>query len=354
MEFPESFPSSTMDWKLMIPLLFILSVICSSAISYWFFSTALENMQQQQDQLKLQFEPVKVLLDALENDTLTAQQVHQQLGRVQERLLGEIQISRVNDTLLTQQIENLNKLNDKLMADLKAVLAHNDAVTAQLNNTHSIINDLVKLIDNKSQLIATMAPPGSVTAYAGMMDAETRKHLVQAGWLVCDGANYKTQDYPALYQAIGTVYGGNSKKGEFKVPDFRGVFLRGLDLGRQMDAKRQLGQYQGDMNRGHSHTADIRAAGEHAHLARTDVAGEHNHRLQAQGFWYTMKDKLERRSMTGDVNDFQEYWTTDAGAHGHKVTIDVAGSHRHELRMGDSGGEESRPKNYPVTYLIRF
>lgn len=354
MEFPESSSSSNIDWKLFIPILFILSILCSSAITYWLFSASLNDMQQQQDQFKVQFEPVQVLLEALENETLTAQQVHQQLGRVQERLLAEIQISRVNDTLLTQQIENLNKLNDKLMADLKAVLAHNDAVTAQLNNTHSIINDLIKLIDNKTQLISTVAPTGTVTAYAGAVDVETRKRLAQAGWLVCDGANYKIQDYQALYHAIGTVYGGNSKKGEFKVPDFRGVFLRGLDLGRQMDPKRQLGQYQGDINRGHSHTADMGLDGEHLHPARTEVAGEHNHRLQAQGFWYTMKDKLERRSMTGDVNDFQEYWTTRDGAHHHPVIIDKAGQHRHSIRIGDSGGEESRPKNYPVTYLIRF
>jgi microcystin-dependent protein len=354
MEFPESSPSSTIDWKLVIPLFFILSIMGSSAITYWIFSASLSDMQQQHNQLKVQFEPVQVLLDALENETLTAQQVHQQLGRVQERLLAEIQISRVNDTLLTQQIENLNKLNDKLMADLRAVLAHNDAVTAQLNNTHGIINDLIKLVDNKTQLIATVAPPGTVTAYAGAVDVETRKLLVQSGWLVCDGTNYRIQDYQALYHAIGTVYGGNSKKGEFKVPDFRGVFLRGLDAGRQMDVKRQLGQYQGDMNRGHSHTANMDLAGEHTHQARTDVAGEHRHRLQAQGYWYTMKDKLERRSMTSDVNDFQEYWTNDAGAHSHKVIIDMAEQHRHPIRIGDSGGEESRPKNYPVTYLIRF
>ena len=44
---------------------------------------------------------------------------------------------------------------------------------------------------------------------------------------MCNGATYNKADYPDLFNAIGTIYGGDGTT-NFKVPDFRGVFLRGL------------------------------------------------------------------------------------------------------------------------------
>ena len=59
----------------------------------------------------------------------------------------------------------------------------------------------------------------------------------QWGWLPCDGSSYSrfwedvtsTDDgcYPDLYAVIGYLYGMDGNK--FKVPDYRGYFLRALD-----------------------------------------------------------------------------------------------------------------------------
>ena len=38
-------------------------------------------------------------------------------------------------------------------------------------------------------------------------------------WLLCDGGNYSTSTYSALYAVIGTVFGTSGSN--FKVPDFR-------------------------------------------------------------------------------------------------------------------------------------
>lgn len=347
---------STRDWKLILILAFLLSIACSVLITYGLLNEQLSTLTQQQAHLQQATEQLQATLSTPAEDddqpSVTIEQVQAQLERFQERLLNEIQINRVSDKMLTQQVDNLNQLNDKLMADIKAVVAHNDAVTTQIENTHGVVNDLIQLIEEKAQLMSKIMPPGSITAYSGPVDSEHRQRLVQAGWLVCDGSSYRGEDYAALYAVIGTRYGG--QQGSFQVPDFRGVFLRGLDLGRGMDEQRALGHYQGDSNRGHLHSAEIGTSGVHSHIAKTNRDGEHQHRLQAQGYWYTMKDKLERRAMTGDVNDFQEYWTTHAGAHAHTVQIETAGAHQHRLQIGESGGAESRPKNYPVVYLIRF
>ena len=48
------------------------------------------------------------------------------------------------------------------------------------------------------------------------------------GWLMCDGTSYSQSTYPDLFVAIGTAFGGDGSN--FNVPDFKGRFLRGVDL----------------------------------------------------------------------------------------------------------------------------
>ncbi len=64
-------------------------------------------------------------------------------------------------------------------------------------------------------------PAGTVIAFAGP-DTNPPK-----GYLLCNGATYNKADYPDLFNAIGTIYGGDGAS-NFKVPDFKGVFLRGF------------------------------------------------------------------------------------------------------------------------------
>lgn len=50
------------------------------------------------------------------------------------------------------------------------------------------------------------------------------------GWLKCDGAVYGTDDYPALFNAIGFAFGGNNST-TFAVPDLRGRVPMGDGVG---------------------------------------------------------------------------------------------------------------------------
>ena len=48
-------------------------------------------------------------------------------------------------------------------------------------------------------------------------------------WLLCDGGNYSTSTYSALYAVVGTVFGTSGSN--FKVPDFRTFFPVGVGTG---------------------------------------------------------------------------------------------------------------------------
>lgn len=88
-------------------------------------------------------------------------------------------------------------------------------------------------------------PIGAVIPYAGPVadsDAgpgvdlvEISTRLAAAGWLYCDGSPYACLDYKALFDVIGTRFGGaTSAQGvaQFFVPDLRGRFIRGVDIAK--------------------------------------------------------------------------------------------------------------------------
>ncbi|MEW6735048.1 MAG: phage tail protein [Acidobacteriota bacterium] len=106
-------------------------------------------------------------------------------------------------------------------------------------------------------------PVGVVVAFAGQLTATTGKNSVwptsspcggpasnppaspslptepsveieALGWMLCDGRSILVSEYPELFAVIGYLYGGQD--GSFSIPDYRGLFLRGVDAGAGMDA----------------------------------------------------------------------------------------------------------------------
>lgn len=74
-----------------------------------------------------------------------------------------------------------------------------------------------------------------------------------AGWLICNGQEVSRVTYAKLFAAIGEMWGAGNGVSTFKVPDLRGEFLRGADLGRGVDAGRVLGSAQADVFKAHNH-----------------------------------------------------------------------------------------------------
>jgi len=65
-----------------------------------------------------------------------------------------------------------------------------------------------------------------------------------SGFLVCDGSVVSRKVYSELFSVMGTLFGAGDGVSTFKLPDLRGEFIRGMDMGRGVDAGRALGSWQ--------------------------------------------------------------------------------------------------------------
>ncbi len=77
-----------------------------------------------------------------------------------------------------------------------------------------------------------LTPSGSIIMYGGVS--------APTGYLICDGTSYLIATYPALAVALfdsgtGNYAYGSADSSHFNVPDFRGVFPRGVDNGAGND-----------------------------------------------------------------------------------------------------------------------
>ena len=124
---------------------------------------------------------------------------------------------------------------------------------------------------------------------------------IPAGYLVEDGAAVGRVAYATLFAAIGTTYGAGDGATTFNLPDSRGEFWRGLDLGRGVDAGRVLGSFQGD---------EIKA---------------HDHQYEAIGVGSVIGDGVFNGLKGGGAK-----------------------------RTGGAGGSETRPRNIPKIPLIKY
>jgi microcystin-dependent protein len=106
-----------------------------------------------------------------------------------------------------------------------------------------------------------VTPTGTIQPHAGGTAPD--------GFLVCDGTIVNIADYPRLFAVIGTSWGyGNNDGLTFHLPDLRGRFLRGVDdaAGRDPDSGARtasnmggnsgdaVGSVQGDEFETHQHT----------------------------------------------------------------------------------------------------
>jgi len=153
-----------------------------------------------------------------------------------------------------------------------------------------------------------LCPPGTILPYAG--------DTAPAGWLLCDGTFYGGQNYPDLFAVIGTRFGspgGNT----FRVPDFRGRFLRGRDGGVSRDPDRTS---RTAMNPGGA-TGDA-------------VGTVQNHAFQSHTHSYN-----QWNTTNGD--------DTSSGQH------EVNGTYSTETAASGSS-TETRPVNAYVNYIIKY
>ena len=176
---------------------------------------------------------------------------------------------------------------------------------------------------------------GTVLPYAGRIDSS---FLEQHGWLYCDGSEIRRQDYAELFQVIGTLHGSGDGVKTFKLPDYRGYFLRGVDDGADRDPDTA---HRGEAAPGGA-TGDECGSeqGYATALPATDFttaeAGKHKHSVE-----HIPTDN----SSYAAAGNYQALWNSGG------AETKSAGSHHHTLEGGDA---ETRPVNAYVYYLIKY
>jgi hypothetical protein len=137
-------------------------------------------------------------------------------------------------------------LDGALAANVDARLSTQKAVKTYVDNTSIYLQGLINAaVGSLSSAIANIktVPPGSIFYSAGS--------AVPSGYLACNGAGQSASVYPDLFAAIGYQYGGSGDL--FYLPDLRGQFVRGWDLGRGVDPGRTLGSAQSAAVGPHQH-----------------------------------------------------------------------------------------------------
>lgn len=188
-------------------------------------------------------------------------------------------------------------------------------------------------------------PIGSVIAYMG--NSSTVAALEESGWFKCDGRQITL---------LGSLTGdeitalSNTLGGATHLPNLMGVFLRGLDensSGVQDDDRstRTVGEdhangagtgvrsKQNEGFRSHNHGGVTGGVGNHTHTGTADASGPGG----------------DERASNADVSTKDV--ANDNGSHSHNITINGAGAHDHTI--SSQGGNETRPDNVAVYWLIR-
>jgi hypothetical protein len=183
-------------------------------------------------------------------------------------------------------------------------------------------------------------PIGSVISYIGK--AATIAGLEESGWYYCNGravsglSSLQSDEKTALTAIIGS-----------NLPDLRAVFLRGVDDGRGwdddagsrisgiIDGATGVGSYQTCKIQNHSISGTTNTTGDHTHTGSTGPGGHGTGR-------------------TG-VDGNSRHAADESGNHTHTLTINNAGDHSHTVSGSytNSGGNETRPENISVYYLMR-
>lgn len=99
--------------------------------------------------------------------------------------------------------------------------------------------------------VSQQVPLGSILPFYGSIDQ------IPQGFLLCNGDVLDDTKYPRLASHLEKANPAlRLSKHEINLPDLRGVFLRGLDLGRDLDpetAIRTIGHQQKSANLKHTH-----------------------------------------------------------------------------------------------------
>lgn len=226
---------------------------------------------------------------------------------------GTIRPGRIQDGSLTTAKIGEGSVTGSKIAPLTITAANIAPATITSGQIASGTIDMVLLAQ---QVAEALNPPGTIVAFGG--------ENIPSGWMLCDGTPLSSRQYRRLYSAISTNWGGGYtdavKLGDFNLPDLRGMFLRGVTGTRNgpdfidPDAALRVNTVVGGN------------AGNAVGSAQMDMFRSHTH------------------SYNPKVNNYADGRGGGGATPGSDSTRDTS----------PAGGNESRPKNVYVNYIIKY
>jgi hypothetical protein len=201
---------------------------------------------------------------------------------------------------------------------------------------------------NKEQngfLVHDEVPVGSIMAWAG------DPAYLPDNWKVCDGLTMAKNQYPELYRVVAENWTPDKGVNQdlFKIPDLRGVFLRGVSGTRNdpyKDPEKDIRTAFGNSpsNAVGSFQSQSTKLPSKAFTGGTAAAGRHTHNLPGQGGF---------RGVEHGANDTKNKVTF--GDHVHPATNITlsANDHTHTLTINGGGDVETRPGNAYIHWIIK-
>ena len=196
-------------------------------------------------------------------------------------------------------------------------------------------------------------PVGCIMAYMGTTAPE--------GWLLCDGSGANRATYADLFAVLGETNGEGDGVTTFNLPDTRGRFIRGTDNGATNDpdaASRtaqntngntgdMVGSLQTENTKSHNHSVD-------PPNTSTTTNGNHKHN-EGNRYWTGNLGPDYGATSTsaavgyqgGSSGCTQQAYTSTNGSHSHTLNIAAFSS-------ASNGGNETRPVNVGVNYIIKY
>jgi hypothetical protein len=189
-------------------------------------------------------------------------------------------------------------------------------------------------------------PVGSVIAYLG--NNGNIAGMEANGWFKCDGRSISGLSALSADErtALTNILGGSSN-----LPNLMGVFLRGLDENSSGVQDDDRGTRTGGENHANGSGTGVRSRQNegfktHNHGGATGGVGNHDHGGSTGGS--SISTPSGRTGVEGNSRHAADD-NYSSGSHTHSISAD--GAHNHTITS--EGGNETRPDNIAVYWLIR-
>ncbi len=175
-------------------------------------------------------------------------------------------------------------------------------------------------------------PIGTILAYGAKVDGTARGQLEREGWLICNGDEVSRDDYSELADRIGGLYGSVDDPRQFKLPDLRGLFVRGVDETGEVDPNAEdRFLYEGkDKTKA--------KVGAQVGSLQDDAMQSHRHHDR-------VASKIATPDSAPDFFSVNHYYSEEPEKDDGNPLPTTAGEIRH--------GKETRPKNIYVNWIIK-